>query len=115
MQASQHCDHNVGLPHKASWHAYITLAHLTMPAGNCFLEAVTCHECICVSLSAFVSAYSHQNSVALMHVPCFSQSAAHTSRKLSPQGLLLCQAVFCQPDTESSLTAAVLWEGLKAV
>ena len=43
-----------------------------------------------------------------MPVPDFSQSAAFTSRTLSLQGVLLCQAAFCQPDTESMLIAAAL-------
>jgi len=40
MKATQFRDYNVGLPHKASWHAYITLARLLIPAGKCSLEAV---------------------------------------------------------------------------
>jgi len=42
-----------------------------------------------------------------MHVPYFSQSAAHKSRTLSLQGVLLCQPALCQPDTESTFIAAV--------
>jgi len=37
----------------------------------------------------------------------FSQSAAHTSRMLSLQGVLLCQAAICQPDTESPFIVAL--------
>ena len=36
MMADRFCDYNGGLPHKASWHVYITLAGLTRPAGECF-------------------------------------------------------------------------------
>jgi len=43
-----------------------------------------------------------------MPVPCFSQSAAHTSCMLSLQGVLLRQAALCQPDTKSLFTPAVL-------
>ncbi len=57
-------------------------------------------------ISALMSAKSHQSLKVLMHVPYFSQSAEHTSRRLSLQGVLLCQAALCQPDTESLLIAA---------
>jgi len=76
---------------------FITLAHLMISAGNCSLEAVIS-----------VSAKSHQNATVSMHVPYFSQSAAHTSCTLSLQGVLLCQAALCQPGTESPFMAAVL-------
>ena len=37
----------------------------------------------------------------------FSQNAAHTSRTLSLQDVLLWQSVLCQPDTESLVIAEV--------
>ena len=37
----------------------------------------------------------------------FSQNAAHTSRTLSLQEVLLWQSVLCQPDTESLVIAEV--------
>ncbi len=92
MQASKYCDYNVGLPHKASWHACITFAFLMIPASSSYM-------------SALVSAKSHQSAAVLMPVPYSSQSAA---RMLSLQGVRLCQAALCQPNTESLFMAAVL-------
>ena len=40
VKARQYSDYYAGLPHKASWHAYITFAHLMILAGNGSLEAV---------------------------------------------------------------------------
>ncbi len=46
--------------------------------------------------------------MVLLPLRYFSYSEAQTSHMLSLQGVLLCQAVLCQPDTESLLTAAAL-------
>ena len=87
MQTSTYCGYNVGLPHKASWHAYIMFAVLTIPASSSYI-------------SARMSAKSHQSAAVLTPVPYFRQNAACT---LSLQGVRLCQAALCQPDIDQSV------------
>ncbi len=69
MQASQYCDYNVHLSLKASWHAYITLAHLIIPLGNRSLQAV-------MQVRAISSELFYADA-------CAQVSAAHASRTLS--------------------------------
>ena len=68
-----------------------------IPAGNCSLEAV-------VSVHLYRRSLIRAQSVEACTL--FRQNAAYTIRTLSLQGVLLCQAVLCQPETENLLIAA---------
>ena len=80
----------------------------TKQAGIHVLHSHVCLNTITstCSLNAVIQVQSCQFSVIRAHMcvdacALFSQSAAHTSRTVSLQGVLLCQAALCQPNIEN--------------